>query len=88
MSKSSGSLGMTEEVRKWLEGCSHILEFPWEDQQWEEEDVDEEEKGEACEDENKLEEEGFVADPTLGKDNAEDCVRVGAKNGEGSVTLR
>ena len=80
---------MTEEVRKWLEGCSQILEFPWEDQQWEEEDVDKEEKREACEDENKLEdEEGFVADPTLGKDNAEDCVRVGAKNGEGSVTLR
>ena len=79
---------MTEEVRKWLEGCSHILEFPWEDQQWEEEDRDEEEKGEASEDENKLDEEGFVADPTLGKDNSEDCVRVGAKNGEGSVTLR
>ena len=30
----------------------------------------------------------MLADPTLGKDNAEDCVRVGAKDGEGSVTLR
>ena len=80
---------MSEEVRKWLEGCSHILEFPWEDQQWEEEDEDEEEKGEASEDETKVEgEEGFVADPTLGKENAEDCEKVGAKNGEGSVTLR
>ena len=70
---------MAEEVSKWLEGCSHILEFPWEDQQWEEEDVDEE--GGACEIE-------LVGDPTLGKDNTEDCLRVGAKNGEGSVTLR
>ena len=75
---------MTEEVSKWLEGCSHILEFPWEDQEWEEEDGDEE--GGACADGEGEEE--VVGDPTLGKDNAEDCVRVGAKNGEGSVTLR
>ena len=78
---------MTEDVSKWLEGCSHILEFPWEDQEWEEEDVYEE--GGACEGKNDGEEEELVVgDPTLGKDNAEDCVRVGAKNGEGSVTLR
>ena len=87
---------MTEEVRKWLEGCSHILEFPWEDQQWEdqqwedqqweEEDVDEE--GGACEGKNRREEEEVVGDPTLGEDDAEDCVRIGAKNGEGSVTLK
>ena len=75
---------MTEEVSKWLEGCSHILEFPWEDQEWGEEDEDEE--GGACEDVEG--EELVVGDPTLGKDNAEDCARVGAKNGEGSVTLR
>ena len=75
---------MTEEVSKWLEGCSHILEFPWEDQEWEEEDENGE--GGACEDVEG--EEVVVGDPTLGKDNAEDCVRVGAKNGEGSVTLR
>ena len=79
---------MTEEVRKWLEGCSHILEFPWEDQEWEEEEVDEEVKGGSCEYKNGGEEDDLVGDPTLGKDNAEDCVRVGAKNGEGSVTLK
>ena len=84
---------MTEEVRKWLEGCSHILEFPWEDQQWEdqeweEEEADEEGKGGACEGKNSGEEDDLVGDPTLGKDNTEDCVRVGAKNGEGSVTLK
>ena len=48
--------------------------------------MNEEGKGGACEGKNKEEE--VVGDPTLGKDNAEDCVRVGAKNGEGSVTLR
>ena len=74
---------MTEEVSKWLEGCSHILEFPWEDQEWDEED--EVEEGGACDD---VEGEVVVGDPTLGKDDAEDCARVGAKNGEGSVTLR
>ena len=82
---------MTEEVRKWLEGCSHILEFPWEDQEWEVEEWEEEEadeEGGACEGKNRREEEEVVGDPTLGKDNAEDCVRVGAKNGEGSVTLK
>ena len=74
---------MTEEMSKWLEGCSHILEFPWEDQEWEDVDVDEEEGG-ACEGREGV----AVGDPTLGKDNAEDCVRRGAQNGEGSVTLR
>jgi len=79
-------IGMTEVVNKWLEGCCQILEFPWEAQEWEDVDVDGEVGG-ACEGENNGEEVA-VGDPTLGKDNAEDCLRVGAKNGEGSVTLR
>ena len=78
---------MTAEVSKWLEACSRILEFPWDDQRWEEENSggrQEEDEGS----EGTWEEEALLADPTLGKDNAEDCVRVGAKDGEGSVTLR
>ena len=76
---------MTAEVSKWLEACSRILEFPWDDQRWEEEHLDQEEDEGS---EGTWEEEALLADPTLGKDNAEDCVRVGAKDGEGSVTLR
>ena len=76
---------MTAEVSKWLEACSRILEFPWDDQRWEEENSDQEgDEGS----EGTWEEEALLADPTLGKDNAEDCVRIGAKDGEGSVTLR
>ena len=84
-SDSLESLGMTAEVSKWLEACSRILEFPWDDQRWEEENSDQEgDEGS----EGTWEEEALLADPTLGKDHAEDCVRIGAKDGDGSVTLR
>ena len=81
---------MADQVRKWLEGCSHILEFPWEDQEWDrdddgDEDVEEENRDSCREVDEK---EYLTVDPTLGKDNSEDCVRTGAKNGDGSITIR
>ena len=73
---------MADQVRKWLEGCSRILEFPWEDQEWDR-DVEEENR-DSC----RKVDEFLLVDPTLGKDNSEDCVRTGAKNGDGSITIR
>ena len=77
---------MADQVRKWLEGCSRILEFPWEDQEWDRDDDGvedvEKEKRDSC---RKVDEKEYLTmDPTLGKDNSEDCVRTGAKNGDGS----
>ena len=67
---------MADQVRKWLEGCSHILEFPWEDQEWDRDDVwdedVEEENRDSCREVD--EKEYLTMDPTLGKDDSEDCV--------------
>ena len=81
---------MADEVRKWLEGCSRILEFPWEDQEWDRDDGGDKDVGEENRDSCREvdEKEFLLVDPTLGEDNSEDCVRTGAKNGDGSITIR
>ena len=72
---------MAEHLREWLEECGKVLTFPWEGEEWEEE----EQQGEEWEEE---EEEGEW-DPTMGRDGAEDCEVVGGRRPRtGAIRLR